>query len=39
MNDSAFAYDIGLRMIEMVEDIYMAEGVEIKKPAEELVLD
>ena len=32
MNDSAFAYDIGLRMIEMVEDIYIAEGAEILAP-------
>jgi phosphate:Na+ symporter len=39
MNDSAFAYDIDLRMIEIVEDIYIAEGVEVKKPSEELVLD
>ena len=38
MNDSAFAHDMGLRMIEIVEDMYIAEGVEIKKPVEELML-
>ena len=38
MNDSVFAHDVGMRMIEITEDIYIAEGVEVKKPAEELVL-
>jgi phosphate:Na+ symporter len=36
MNDSAFAHDIGMRLIEITEDIYIAEGVEVKKPEEEL---
>ena len=38
MNDSTFAYEVGMRMIEITEDIYIAEGVEVKKPEEELVL-
>ena len=37
MNDSAFARDIGILMIEITEDIYIAEGVVVKKPAEEPV--
>ena len=37
MNDSAFAHDIGMLMIEIAADIYIAEGVEVKKTAEELV--
>ena len=36
MNDSAFAHDIGMRMIEITEDIYIAEGVEVKKLVEDL---
>ncbi len=36
MNDSAFSHDIGIRMIEITEDIYIAEGVEIKKLTEDL---
>ena len=36
MNDSTFAHDIGMRMIDITEDIYIAEGVEVKKLEEEL---
>ena len=36
MNDSAFTHDIGMRLIEITEDIYIAEGVELEKPVEEL---
>jgi phosphate:Na+ symporter len=38
INDNSFAYDIGMRMIEIVEDMYIAEGVEVEKPANELEL-
>ena len=37
MNDSTFSHDLSMRMIEITEDIYIAEGVEVKKTAEELV--
>ena len=36
MNDSVFAHDIGMRMIDITEDIYIAEGVDVKKLEEDL---
>ncbi len=36
MNDSAFSHDIGIQLLEIVEDIYIAEGVEVKKLTEDL---
>jgi phosphate:Na+ symporter len=36
MNDSSFSHDIGMRLIEITEDIYIAEGTEVKKLTEDL---
>ncbi len=36
MNDSAFSHEIGIQLIEITEDIYIAEGVEVKKLTEDL---